>query len=190
MKKLIAATLLAVATLVGVATGVQATNKVTICHAAGLDGTMKYVTLTVAYPAVYGPAGHFYENGTPRAGHENDYLGPCTPPETTTTTTSVVVETTVPVTVPNGCGDGFDLPCPPPGCIIGTYDIVCEEPTAPEAPTPPVTASPVPSVVATSVPLATQLPATGPSAARIVNLIVLACALIWLGWLCVKIARQ
>jgi len=53
------------------------TEKVTICHAAGLADTTQYVTLTLAYPAVYGPAGHFEENGTARAGHEEDYLGPC-----------------------------------------------------------------------------------------------------------------
>lgn len=52
-------------------------EKVTICHAAGLEGTTHYETLTIGYPAAYGPAGHFYENGTPRAGHEQDYLGEC-----------------------------------------------------------------------------------------------------------------
>jgi len=59
---------------------------VTICHAAGLEGTTQYVTLTLAYPAVYGPAGHFYENGTPRAGHEQDYLGACTEVPSATST--------------------------------------------------------------------------------------------------------
>ena len=52
-------------------------DKVTICHAAGLEGTTHYETLTIGYEAVYGPAGHFYENGTPQAGHEQDYLGAC-----------------------------------------------------------------------------------------------------------------
>ena len=52
-------------------------DKVTICHGAGQDGTTKYITLTISWNAVYGEAGHFYENGTPRAGHENDYLGAC-----------------------------------------------------------------------------------------------------------------
>jgi hypothetical protein len=63
-------------------------GKVTICHAAGLAGTTHYITLTIGWKAVYGPAGHFYENGTPRAGHEQDYFGPCigtpTPPPTAT----------------------------------------------------------------------------------------------------------
>lgn len=52
-------------------------SKVTICHAAGQDGTTHFNTISVGYPAAYGPAGHFYENGTPRAGHEDDYLGEC-----------------------------------------------------------------------------------------------------------------
>ncbi len=63
------------------ATGALATDdndkKVTICHAAGQDGTTKYVTLTISENAVYGPGGHFNEDGTPQAGHEDDYLGAC-----------------------------------------------------------------------------------------------------------------
>lgn len=67
-------------------------DKVTICHAAGRAGTTHYITLTIGYQAVYGPAGHFYENGTPQAGHEQDYLGPCR--ETTTTDTTTTTNTT------------------------------------------------------------------------------------------------
>ncbi|WP_435770589.1 hypothetical protein [Nocardioides sp. SYSU DS0651] len=63
----------------------QADNhQITICHAAGQAGTDQFVTLTISENAVYGPGGHFNENGTPRAGHEQDYLGACTaeaPPE-------------------------------------------------------------------------------------------------------------
>ena len=58
-------------------------NKVTICHASGLAGTTKFETLTIGYNAVYGPAGHFYENGTPKAGHEQDYIGACKTPTPT-----------------------------------------------------------------------------------------------------------
>lgn len=68
----------------GVASATQ--DKVTICHAAGLEGTTKYVTLTISPNAVYGAngnAGHFEENGTPRAGHEQDYFGACQEPEPT-----------------------------------------------------------------------------------------------------------
>jgi LPXTG-motif cell wall-anchored protein len=58
-------------------------KKVTICHAAGRAGTTHFETLTISENAVYKEnGGHFYENGTPRAGHEQDYLGECvtTPP--------------------------------------------------------------------------------------------------------------
>ena len=60
-----------------------AEEKITICHAAGQAGTTKFVTLTLSYDAVYGEGGHFFENGTPRAGHEDDYLGACNPPTLT-----------------------------------------------------------------------------------------------------------
>lgn len=60
-------------------------EKVTICHAAGQEGTDQFITLELAYPAVYGPGGHFNEDGTPQAGHEADYLGPCVVESTTTT---------------------------------------------------------------------------------------------------------
>lgn len=78
-------------------------EKITICHAAGLDGTTHYETLTIGAPAVFGPGGHFNENGTPQAGHEQDYLGECettnTTPTTSSTTTSeptTTTETTAP----------------------------------------------------------------------------------------------
>jgi len=71
-------------------------DKVVICHAAGLDGTTKYVTLELAWPAVYGEAGHFYENGTPRAGHEQDYLGACKGDEPSPTPTSTPTSTSSP----------------------------------------------------------------------------------------------
>ncbi len=50
---------------------------VTLCHAAGQEGTLQFTTLTIAYNAAFGQAGHFNEDGTPAAGHENDYLGAC-----------------------------------------------------------------------------------------------------------------
>lgn len=75
------------------------TPKVTICHAAGQEGTTQYVTLNISVNAVYGPGGHFNENGTTQAGHEQDYLGPCIVVATTTTdevedTTTTVEDTT------------------------------------------------------------------------------------------------
>ena len=61
---------------------------VTICHAAGQDDTTHFVTLTIGEPAVYGPGGHFNEDGTPAAGHELDYFGECVGEEDNTTTTT------------------------------------------------------------------------------------------------------
>jgi hypothetical protein len=52
----------------------QAGDKVTICHAAGLDTTTHYIKITISVNAAFGQAGHFYENGTPRAGHEQDFI--------------------------------------------------------------------------------------------------------------------
>lgn len=52
-------------------------DKVTICHAAGLDGTTHFVEITISENAAFGKAGHFDENGTPNAGHEDDSIGPC-----------------------------------------------------------------------------------------------------------------
>lgn len=59
-----------------------AQDKVTICHAAGQAGTQKFVSLTIAYNAAYGEAGHFLEPGTPNAGHEADSEGECKGPDT------------------------------------------------------------------------------------------------------------
>lgn len=85
MKKILVAGIVALIALLATGTATSAIagehpSKVTICHASGLAGTTKYETLTIGYEAVYGPAGHFYENGTPQAGHEQDYLGPCLTP--------------------------------------------------------------------------------------------------------------
>jgi len=56
--------------------------KVTVCHAAGLAGTTKYVAITIS---ANGLNGHFGNNGTPKAGHELDFIAtderPCNAPE-------------------------------------------------------------------------------------------------------------
>jgi hypothetical protein len=64
-------------------------DEVTICHAAGLQGSDQFVTLSIAYPAAFGNGGHLNEDGTAQAGHEGDHLGPCVE-ETTTTSASPV----------------------------------------------------------------------------------------------------
>ena len=45
--------------------------KVTVCHAAGRAGTIKYVAIDVS---AHGANEHFRDNGTPRAGHELDFI--------------------------------------------------------------------------------------------------------------------
>ena len=69
-------------------------DKVTICHAAGQADTTKHVTERVGHKAAYGPAGHFNEDGTTRAGHEDDYLGACSIEGEGTTTTTEGTTTT------------------------------------------------------------------------------------------------
>jgi len=54
---------------------------ITICHVAGLaSDPANYITLNITLAAAVGEAGHFGENGTPNAGHEQDTLGACNPP--------------------------------------------------------------------------------------------------------------
>jgi len=52
-------------------------DKVTICHVAGnTDDPANYVTITISKN---GLNGHFDQNGTPRQGHESDFMGECPP---------------------------------------------------------------------------------------------------------------
>jgi hypothetical protein len=83
-------------------------EKVTICHAAGLaSGPANWITLTLPWNAVYGQAGHFNENGTPQAGHEQDYLGACLTEEPTPTQEA-------PPPPPPGAPPPPPFPPPPP----------------------------------------------------------------------------
>jgi hypothetical protein len=78
--KAVIAGVLAVFVIVGAVHATQNTGKTTICHAAGQEGTTHFVTLDLDNNALYGHngnAGHFNEDGTPKAGHEDDYFGPC-----------------------------------------------------------------------------------------------------------------
>ncbi|MCD6056542.1 MAG: hypothetical protein K0R44_14 [Thermomicrobiales bacterium] len=76
-------------------------DKITICHVAGrADDPANYVTLHLPPQAVYGNGGHFNENGTTQAGHEQDTLGECDPPDGTTTT---VPDSTTSTTVCQDC---------------------------------------------------------------------------------------
>jgi hypothetical protein len=46
-------------------------SKVTICHAAGQAGTTQYIQITLS---ANGLNGHFENDGTPKAGHELDFI--------------------------------------------------------------------------------------------------------------------
>jgi len=128
---LAAAAALGLAILAGTAAATPET--VTLCHAAGQSGTTKFVTLTIPYNAAFGQAGHFGEDGTPNAGHEDDYLGPCTPEVSTTvivTTTEPEVTTTAPTTT-----------VPPSTTVLPSTTV--PEPTTTVPPSPTTTAPPV-----------------------------------------------
>jgi hypothetical protein len=100
-------------------------EKITICHAAGQEGTTKFVTLELPPAAVFGPGGHFNENGTPAAGHEQDYMGPCRG-DTTSTETTGTTETTETTTTETTTTE-----------TTTTTDTETEPPTTETTPSPP-----------------------------------------------------
>jgi hypothetical protein len=63
--------------------------KVTICHAAGLAGTTKYITLRLS---ANGASAHIANNGSPQAGHELDVAGACTTPPEPEATLVICIE--------------------------------------------------------------------------------------------------
>ena len=81
--------------MAAVAAPPQGNDDVTLCHWAGRADGGKYETLTLPPQAANG---HIDENGTPVAGHEADYLGPCSESSTTTTTPSSTTTTVAPTT--------------------------------------------------------------------------------------------
>jgi len=86
MKRIGTAILAAGITLAIAGTATAQVEKVYVCHAAGQAGTDKFVTVYVPVNDGGFPNGHYTEDGTQLAGHEDDYLGRCVTEETTTTT--------------------------------------------------------------------------------------------------------
>ncbi len=130
--KLVCGLLAAVAVWAGLSATADAGDKVTLCHAAGQAGTTQFVT------AAFGQAGHFNEDGTPAAGHEDDYLGACVTPTT-------VPPTTVPPTVPTTTVPPTTVPptTVPPTTVPTTVPPTTVPPTTIRIPTPvPVPADP------------------------------------------------
>lgn len=124
MKRFIGAIVLSMG-LIFTSTVIAKNDKVTICHAAGRAGTTHYVTITISENAVYGPGGHFNENGTTQAGHEQDYFGPCN-----------VEPTPTPVSTPEPTPTPTSEPTPEPTPQITPTPEVTPEPT-PETPDVP-----------------------------------------------------
>ncbi len=140
-------------------------DMVTICHAAGRDGTLQFVTLTISWEAAFGQAGHFYEDGTPRAGHENDYLGPCIVPATETATATA---TNTPTNIPTNTATNTPTNTPtdtPTNTPTGTFVAPTNTPTntATNTPVPTDTPEPMATIVPTDPPdtiVPTDPPAT------------------------------
>lgn len=125
-------------------TPAEATNdKVTICHVAGrADNPANYITLTLSHNAVFkDQGGHFFENGTPQAGHEQDTLGECEPP---TETTQPPAETTEPP-VCEDCGIDTVVITTPTTVPGSTFPPESPPLTPPEESTTTVTTEPQPS---------------------------------------------
>lgn len=144
MAKITLVLIMGLAVMLAFSSSASASNKVTICHASGLAGTTKYETLTIGWMAVYGPAGHFYENGTPRAGHEQDYLGACEISTSTPRPTSTFTPTATPM--PTNTSEPTATPHPPTNTPRHTpTDKPDNTPTATN--TPVATATSMPPVV-------------------------------------------
>src|SRR3990167_6154326 len=126
---------------------------VTICHFTSSE-TNPWVEITAAYPAIYGPAGHFSEPGSPNAGHENDFEGPCevtvTEEPTNVPPTATPTPTNPPQPTPTPTDEGQPTPTPTDEDCGGECDPT-EVPTP--TPTDPPTLEPTPT--------ATELPKTG-----------------------------
>ena len=148
-------------------------DMVTICHAAGRDGTLQFVTLTISWEAAFGQAGHFYEDGTPRAGHENDYLGPCIVPATetataTATNTPTNIPTNTATNTPTNTATNTPTNTPtdtPTNTPTGTFVAPTNTPTntATNTPVPTDTPEPMATIVPTDPPdtiVPTDPPAT------------------------------
>jgi hypothetical protein len=136
------------ATVCGLALPAQAEPepKVTICHAAGREGTTHYVTLTISENAVYKEqGGHFFENGTPRAGHEQDYFGECTE-----------VPTSTPTNTPSPAPTLTSTPTNTPTSTATASPTATSTSTATP---PPSTSTPTSTLTATSTATVTNTPA-------------------------------
>jgi TolB protein len=112
-------------------------KKVLICHATSSE-TNPYVILDISINAAFkDQGGHFYENGSPAAGHEDDFVIGSAPAEfpdvptgtiedcagaVTETPTATVTPTSTPTATPSASPTPFD---PPPSLEIEPLQAVC-----------------------------------------------------------------
>jgi outer membrane biosynthesis protein TonB len=137
------------------ATG-QGSKKVTICHATSSEKN-PFVTLTISENAVYKKnGGHFYENGTTQAGHEEDYFGPCL-----TDATPKPCKTEKP--------DAVRTPSPTPNPTVEPTSEPTATPTQEPTPEPTPKATPVPTTTPTNRPTAQPTDIPGPEATPVVT---------------------
>lgn len=116
-------------------------DKVYVCHATSSEFN-PYVTLYVPATETGYPQGHFTENGTQEAGHEEDYLGQCQSNPTPSPTSSAT-------------------PVPPPPTPSPTPE-PSESPSATPSPAPSTEPSPS-TVPSPSTPVSTSSPAPLPT---------------------------
>lgn len=180
--------LIALATVAALAyaTGGSATGppaKITICHVAGLaSDPANYITLELPPQAVYGNGGHFNENGTPQAGHEQDSFGACDPPEPPTDLCPEEgVQTELPCATDPPVEPPVEPPVTPPGHECkpanpdgspggkdgkpGNDDCAADPVDPPATVTPPVTTPP-----AVTAPPVTSTAVTPPQAKPVVKI--------------------
>lgn len=124
-------------------------DKVYVCHATSSESN-PFVTLHVPATETGYPQGHFTENGTQEAGHEQDYLGQCegdepsqTPESSSSPSTSPSASTT-PSSSPSEEPSSSPSQTPTPSLTPEPSSSPTSSPVAP-SPTP----SPLPTLPAT-----------------------------------------
>lgn len=126
-------------------------EKVYVCHAAGrADEPANWVTLHVPATSTGYPQGHFTENGTQEAGHEQDYLGQCKEPQPSATPPISPEPSLSPTPSPSTT--------PAPSATPEVTSPPSPEPST--SPSPEPTRTPTPSVSPSPTSTPTQVPYT------------------------------
>jgi outer membrane biosynthesis protein TonB len=144
------AVLVAALFVLGTSAVIAKQDKVLVCHATSSEAN-PYVTLEV--PANEGgyPQGHYTENGTPKAGHEDDYLGACPEPSPPPSQPPSAPPSSPPSAPPS------TPPTEPPPTVEPSATPTLPPPTAPPTAQPDPDPTPVPSLEPTPVPTPTPV---------------------------------